>query len=100
MSEVEKMTAVSIVAKHGQNAWDVECIHELRCTLKVKMSDITVLQPAILMVIDNPSHCGILDSTTRRILSKTITATMILLRMLRIKESRLIQALQCTNASL
>jgi len=53
------MTAMSIVTKHGQNAWDVECIHELRCTLKVKMSDILALQPAIVMAIDSPSHCGI-----------------------------------------
>jgi type II secretory pathway component PulJ len=56
MAPTDKQTAVDIVKRHGQNAWDINCIHELVTTLKVPMSELVALQTCIFLAIENPSH--------------------------------------------
>ena len=56
MSPEQKRAAVSIVEKFGNNAWNIECCAELVKELSVKMSDLTSLQPAIFVAMENPSH--------------------------------------------
>lgn len=56
MTPAEKRKAVEVVAKHGGNAWGLECCQELSKELKVPFKDLTVLQPCIFCAIDDPSH--------------------------------------------
>lgn len=56
MSPEQKRAAVSIVEKFGNNAWNIDCCAELVKELSVKMSDLTSLQPAIFVAMENPSH--------------------------------------------
>ena len=53
---VEKKAAVEIVKIFDNNTWGIECCCELMAALKVNLSDITSLQPAIFLAIDNPTH--------------------------------------------
>ena len=56
MLPVEKRAAVEIVNFFDNNVWGIECCRELTAALKVNPSDISSLQPAIFLVIDNPTH--------------------------------------------
>ena len=56
MLPVDKKAAVEIVKKFDNNAWGIECCRELMAALKVNLSDITSLQPAIFLAIDNSTH--------------------------------------------
>jgi hypothetical protein len=63
MPPVDKKTAVAIVQRFSDNAWGLDCCSALITALKIKMSDLTTLQPCIFLAIDNPSH---LDSVIDR----------------------------------
>ena len=56
MIPVEKKAAFDIVNFFDNNAWGIECCRELMAALKVNLSDIISLQPAIFLAIDNPTH--------------------------------------------
>ena len=56
MSTVDKTEAVRIVQEHDGNAWDVACCRQLVDALKVSLSDLPLLQPAIFLAIEDPSH--------------------------------------------
>ena len=56
MSPVDKKTAATIVQRFTDNAWGLDCCSALITALKIKMSDLTTLQPCIFLAIDNPSH--------------------------------------------
>jgi hypothetical protein len=56
MPPVDKKTAVAIVQRFSDNAWGLDCCSALITALKIKMSDLTTLQPCIFLAIDNPSH--------------------------------------------
>ena len=56
MPPVDKKTAVAIVRRFSDNAWGLDCCRALIAALKIKMSDLTTLQPCIFLAIDNPSH--------------------------------------------
>ena len=56
MLPVEKKAAVEIVKDFDNNAWGIECCCELMADLEVNLSDITSLQHAIFLAIDNPTH--------------------------------------------
>jgi hypothetical protein len=56
MPPVDKKTAVAIVQQFSDNAWGLDCCSALITALKIKLSDLTTLQPCIFLAIDNPSH--------------------------------------------
>ncbi len=56
MPPVDKKTAVAIVVQFGKDAWSVECCGELIKSLKISLSNLTLLQPCIFIAIDNPLH--------------------------------------------
>jgi hypothetical protein len=56
MPPVDKKTAVTIVQRFSDNAWGLDCCSALITALKIKLSDLTTLQPCIFLAIDNPSH--------------------------------------------
>ena len=55
MSSEEKRTAVSVFEKHGKS-WTVDCIVELKEALNLQLSDMSALQVAIWLAVDDPSH--------------------------------------------
>ena len=55
MPPVDKKTAATIVQRFSDNAWGLDCCSALITALKIKISDLTTLQPCIFLAIDNPS---------------------------------------------
>jgi hypothetical protein len=56
MPPVDKKTAVDIVQRFSDNDWGLDCCSALITALKIKLSDLTTLQPCIFLAVDNPSH--------------------------------------------
>jgi hypothetical protein len=56
MLPVDKKTAATIVQRFSDNTWGLDCCSALITALKIKMSDLTKLQPCISLAIDNPSR--------------------------------------------
>ena len=56
MPPVDKKTAVDIVQRFSGNDWGLDCCSALITALKIKLSDLTTLQPCIFLAVDNPSH--------------------------------------------
>mmetsp|Transcript_20420 Transcript_20420/g.37490 ORF Transcript_20420/g.37490 Transcript_20420/m.37490 type:complete len:186 (+) Transcript_20420:142-699(+) len=55
LTPLEKGNAVEIFKKHN-SSWCVECIIELRDTLKLSLNDMSSLQVAIWLAIDDPAQ--------------------------------------------
>ncbi len=72
MSPVDKKTAATIVQCFTDNAWGLDCCSALITALKIKMSDLTTLQPCIFLAIDNPSH---LDRGLEEVIDRIVVAT-------------------------
>jgi hypothetical protein len=72
MSPVDKKTAATIVQRFTDNAWGLDCCSALITALKIKMSDLTTLQPCIFLAIDNPSH---LDRGLEEVIDRIVVAT-------------------------
>jgi len=72
MSPVDKKTAATIVQRFTDNAWGLDCCRALITALKIKMSDLTTLQPCIFLAIENPSH---LDRGLEEVIDRIDVAT-------------------------
>jgi hypothetical protein len=69
MPPVDKKTAVAIVQRFSDNAWGLDCCSALITALKIKLSDLTTLQPCIFLAIDNPSH---LDRGLKEVMDRMV----------------------------
>ena len=50
MSPKERQTAVDIVGKYGENAYDLDCINDIRDTLLIPYADICQLRVCVVIV--------------------------------------------------
>jgi hypothetical protein len=69
MLPVDKKTAAAIVQGFSDNAWGLDCCSALITALKIKMSDLTTLQPCIFLAINNPSH---LDRGLKKVMDRIV----------------------------
>jgi hypothetical protein len=69
MLPVDKKTAAAIAQRFFNNAWGLDCCSALIMALKIKMSDLTSLQPCIFLAIDNPSH---LDRGLKEVMDRIV----------------------------